>query len=232
MVDLVTVRRFPRFAGLSPDAHAWLSERFRRKSLARGEILFREGEEATRLCLIERGAVKVFRSLESGRELIVGIFRHGDAVGEVALIDGGGYPASAAAHEDASVLLMPRADYLFYLRRFDGAAMALLRDLMLRMRTMQRRVEQLGGGGVEYRLARVLQSLCAAAGSVADGPAEGRLTVPIALTRQHLADMVGARVETVIRIMSRWQREGLVGSDEHGLWVRDRATLEALARVD
>lgn len=74
----------------------------------------------------------------------------------------------------------------------------------------------------------MLQSLCAAAG----GGGDGRLTVPIALTRQHLADMVGARVETVIRIMSRWQKEGLVGSDEHGLWVRDRATLEALVRTD
>ena len=44
--------------------------------------------------------------------------------------------------------------------------------------------------------------------------------------------MVGARVETVIRIMSRWQKEGLIGTDEHGLWVRDRATLEALVHAE
>jgi len=44
--------------------------------------------------------------------------------------------------------------------------------------------------------------------------------------------MVGARVETVIRIMSRWQKEGLIGSDERGLWVRDRATLEALVHSE
>jgi CRP-like cAMP-binding protein len=61
---------------------------------------------------------------------------------------------------------------------------------------------------------------------------EGPLYVPVPLTRQDFADMVGARVETVIRIMSRWQKDGLIGHNEHGLWVRDRATLEALARSE
>jgi hypothetical protein len=32
--------------------------------------------------------------------------------------------------------------------------------------------------------------------------------------------------------MSRWQKDGLVGQDEGGLWVRDRATLEVLARSE
>ena len=109
------------------------------------------------------------------------------------------------------MLLMRREDYFHYLKAFDGAAIALLRDLMMRMRTMQRRMEDLGGGGVEFRLGRVLQTFCAT--SKGDGP----LYIPVPLTRQDFADMVGARVETVIRIMSRWQKEGLIGTDD--LWV-------------
>jgi CRP/FNR family transcriptional regulator, cyclic AMP receptor protein len=225
VIDVETVRKLPRFSGLSPDAHRWLSEKISRKSYKKGEMLFFESEDSTFLYLVERGAVKVFRSLESGRELILGLFRHGDAIGEVALIDGQGYPASAAAHEDSTVLLMRRNDYLYYLKCFDGAAIALLRDLMMRMRTMQRRMEDLGGGGVEYRLGRVLQTLCAAAGKTGEP-----VYVTALLTRQDFADMVGARVETVIRIMSRWQKEGLVGTDERGFWVRDRAALDALVR--
>jgi len=227
VIDVETVRKLPRFSGLAPEAHKWLAERLSRKFYERGKLLFLEGEDSSHLYLIERGAVKIFRSLESGRELILGLFRYGDAIGEVALIDGNGYPASAAAHEDSTVLLMRRDDYLYYLKAFDGAPIALLRDLMMRMRTMQRRMEDFGGGGVEYRLGRVLQSLCSAGGK-ADGP----LYVPVPLTRQDFADMVGARVETVIRIMSRWQKEGLIGSDERGLWVRDRATVDALAHSE
>jgi CRP-like cAMP-binding protein len=151
------------------------------------------------------------------------------AVGEVAVLDGNPYPATAAAQEDTIVLTLPRSDWLHYLRAFDGAAIALVRDLMLRMRTMQRRMEDLGGGGVEYRLGRVLEALCASSPeNAARGDHEGPLVVPVALTRQDLADMVGARVETVIRILSRWQKEGLLGQDERGLWVRDRRTLRAM----
>lgn len=227
MIDVEAVRKLPRFSGLAPGAHKWLSERLSRKFCEKGKFLFLEGEDSTHLYLIERGAVKVFRSLESGRELILGLFRYGDAIGEVALIDGNGYPASAAAHEDSTLLLMRRDDYLYYLKTFDGAAIALLRDLMMRMRTMQRRMEDLGGGGVEFRLGRVLQTLCATASKT-----DARLYAAVPLTRQDFADMVGARVETVIRIMSRWQKDGVLGSDEQGLWVRDRATVEALAHSE
>lgn len=227
MIDPASVRRIPRFSGVSEDAHEWLAAHLARKSVPKGQILFVEGEDSETVYLVERGAVKVFRSLESGRELIIGLFRFGEAVGEVAVIDGQPYPATAAAHEDSVVLTMPRRDYHHYLKAFDGAALALIRDLMLRMRTMQRRMEDLGGGDVEYRLARVLQGFCAACTNT-----EGRLALPVTLTRQDLADMVGARVETVIRIMSRWQKDGLVGSDDKGLWVRDRRTLDGLARSD
>ena len=227
MIDVPTVRRIPRFSGVPAEAHEWLSANLSRRSVPKGQILFVEGEDSETVYLVERGVVKVFRSLESGRELIIGLFRFGEAVGEVAVIDGLPYPATAAAHEEAIVLTMPRSAYLHYLKSFEGAAIALIRDLMLRMRTMQRRMEDLGGGDVEYRIARVLQGFCATCRNT-----EGRLVVPVPLTRQDVADMVGARVETVIRIMSRWQKDGLVGSDERGLWVRDRRALESLARAE
>ncbi len=225
MVDLDIVRRIPRFSGVSRESQQWLAGHLSRRFYEKGQILFVEGDDSEWLYLVERGAVKVFRSLESGRELILGLFRGGDAVGEVAVIDGTAYPASASAQENSSLFVLRREQYLHFLKTVDGAAIALLRDLMLRMRTMQRRMEDLGGGGVEYRLGRVLQTFCTRAVD-----ADGRLHAPVPLTRQDLADMVGARVETVIRIMSRWQKEGIIGTDKDGLWVRDRQTLETLAR--
>lgn len=227
MLDAAAIRRIPRFSGVGPEAHEWLAGHFARRFVPKGQVLFVEGEDSATLFLVERGVIKVFRSLESGRELIFSLFRFGEAVGEVAVLDASPYPASAAAHEDSIVLALPREAWMRYLKDFDGAAIALIRDLMLRMRTMQKRMEDLGGGGVEYRIARVLQALCA---TCRDG--DDPLVLPVPLTRQDLADMVGARVETVIRILSRWQKEGLVGTDERGFWIRDRRTLEQLARAE
>lgn len=227
MVEVAAIRRIPRFSGVAPEAHDWLASTFVRRFVPKGQMVFVEGEDSSTFYLVEQGCVKVFRSLESGRELIISMFRTGEAIGEVAVIDGNPYPASSVAHEDSVLLTMPRDSWMHYLKHFDGAAIALVRDLMMRMRTMQRRMEDLGGGDVEYRIARVLQGFCA---KCPEGQAP--LVLPFPLARQDIADMVGARVETVIRIMSRWQKEGLVGNDERGLWVRDRATLASLARSE
>jgi CRP-like cAMP-binding protein len=203
-------------------AYAWLAEHTAVHSFGRSEILFLEGEQPARLWIVTSGAVKVFRSLESGRELILGLFRFGDAIGEVAVLDATGYPASACAHEPCTMVSMSARDYFEYFRRFDGAALALVRDLSIRMRTMQQRMKDLGGGGVEFRLARVIRALAAV-------HAEDPPVLPATVTRQDLADMVGARVETVIRVMSRWLKEGVLAQERGGLRILDDRALESLA---
>jgi CRP/FNR family transcriptional regulator len=53
--------------------------------------------------------------------------------------------------------------------------------------------------------------------------------VPLRLSRGDLADMVGCRVETTIRVMTRWQREGVVETQREGLVIRDRVLLAEAA---
>jgi CRP/FNR family transcriptional regulator len=59
---------------------------------------------------------------------------------------------------------------------------------------------------------------------------EGTQTViPMPLSRQELADLTGTTIETAIRIMSRWGKEGLVRTEKEGFTVLDRPALEVLA---
>jgi CRP/FNR family transcriptional regulator len=53
--------------------------------------------------------------------------------------------------------------------------------------------------------------------------------IPLVLSRQELADMIGTTIETSIRIMSRWGKEGVVRTDKDGFTIADRAALEAVA---
>jgi CRP-like cAMP-binding protein len=53
--------------------------------------------------------------------------------------------------------------------------------------------------------------------------------LPLALTRQELADLAGTTIETAIRVMSRWGKGDLVVTEPGGFLVRDRAALERLA---
>lgn len=225
MIEPAALDFVPRFGGLGEEARIWVAGRLIRRRWARGTLICHEGDPSDALFIVEEGAVKIVKVLDSGRELILGIFHRGEAFGEVALIDGEGIPANVVAHEDAVCLVLSRADYFELMRRFPEAPLATIRDLTLRMRTLRRRMEDLGGGGVEFRVARVLLTLASRCGE--PNGRGTRITLP--MTRQELADMVGARVETVIRILSKWGRTGwirLVGSD---ITIDDREALEAVA---
>jgi CRP/FNR family transcriptional regulator len=224
MVDPKVIRSNPRFAGLSKNASEWLAHRFSRRMYEKKSPLFFEGEVCDRLLIIERGAIKVFKSLESGRELILNIFRSGESVGEVALIDRDVFPASAVAHEDSSILEL-KADHYFELgTKFPEALFSTIRDLTQRIRAMTQRVQELGSGSVDARLAQLFLSLSRA------GTAQptGFVQVPFYISRQELADMVGVRIETVIRVMSKWQREGVVLTKDNGFEIPSLKDLNAI----
>ncbi len=53
--------------------------------------------------------------------------------------------------------------------------------------------------------------------------------MPLHLSRQDIADQVGTTIETDIRVMSRWQKEGLVETEKNGFLVRDPAALSEIA---
>ena len=57
----------------------------------------------------------------------------------------------------------------------------------------------------------------------------GGTFVAMPLARQELADLTGTTIETTIRIMSRWQKDGVLLTEKDGFVVVDRATLETVA---
>jgi CRP/FNR family transcriptional regulator len=79
---------------------------------------------------------------------------------------------------------------------------------------------------VEYRIAHLLLKLADRIGEKGSGD---EITIPILLSRQDIADLVGTTVETAIRVMSRWRKMGIVTNDKRGILIRDRDTLEDLA---
>jgi CRP-like cAMP-binding protein len=86
-------------------------------------------------------------------------------------------------------------------------------------------VKSLAVDPVEARLAAALVRLADRDG----GKSQEGLILPFHLTRQSLADMTGTTVETTIRIMSRWLRNGLIADDGHHLVLKDLDALQALA---
>jgi CRP/FNR family transcriptional regulator len=101
----------------------------------------------------------------------------------------------------------------------------LMRGMTLRLVELTNRLAELSGTRIEPRFARLFLKLSQEMGR--DG--RGGTFIPLALSRQELADMTGTTVETAIRIMSRWGKQEVVATERDGFVILDRKTLEATA---
>ena len=191
----------------------------------RGHELYAEGGAATALLLVVRGVVKLVRALDSGRDVIIELLGRGDVLGEAALTDDARCDARAVCVHPSTLLVLPREAVLDFIASNPAAIRNLLAVLHASVVRAHQRVEDMAVFGVRQRIARFLIRLADWAGRM-DG---GRVHVPLALSRQELAGLVGTTMETTIRIMSALRREGLVEPARRGVVLPDRAALELVA---
>ncbi len=191
---------------------------------AQGDVVWRTGDLATRFVLLQRGLVKI---LAPGlREPVVAVFGPRETIGDVAVLSGAAYPADAVvASRRATILKVRAAPILEAMPTEPALAMGLNRALIEHSRALQSKVAILSAGEVPQRLASALLHLGERFGDTLD---DDTLIVPVALSRAELAGLVGARVETVIRVASRWQKEGLVMTRDDGFEVPSIAALRAI----
>ncbi|MEK7845388.1 MAG: helix-turn-helix domain-containing protein, partial [Nitrospinota bacterium] len=52
--------------------------------------------------------------------------------------------------------------------------------------------------------------------------------IPISITRQELADMIGTTVETSIRVLSKFKKKGLIVSQRGKIWIKNLSALETI----
>ena len=171
------------------------------------------------------GRVKVFKTTARGSDVILEIFGPGDPVGAVAVYESRPYPASAVALEPTTCVLIPRQAFFSLLETYPTMVRGLLTGLTHRLVELTNRLAELSGGRVEARLARFFLKLAKDMGR----PRPDGIFIPLVLSRQELADMIGTTIETAIRIMSRWGKENLVRTEKDGFVVMDRAALEGMA---
>ncbi len=212
------------FRCLSPPEKSRLAPACRVAVHARGDVLFHEGDRPDDFLFVVLGCVKVVRA-GPGRSAIVAVVGRGDPVGVVAAFESQPYPASAVVLAPTTVLHVPEREFLAAVDKHPELVRQILRVSMRRQFETARRIAEMTGP-VEDRLARVLLGLAERHGRKEGGAVE--LALP--LHRQDLADLAGTTVETAIRVMSRWAKEGVVATRDDGFTLLRPAELEELAR--
>ncbi len=215
----------PLFRKVDPEDRKRIAAVSRALGYQRSEMIFEEGDASDDFFAIVRGRVKVFKTTPAGKDVILEIFGPGDPLGAVAVYEGRPYPASAMALEETTCVLVPRRAFFALLEQHPTLVRGLLLGLTQRLVELTNRIADLTGGRVEPRFARLFLKMAADLGR----PDRNGTFIPMALSRQELADLTGTTIETCIRIMSRWGKQNVVLTEKEGFLLLDRQTLETLA---
>ncbi len=202
---LTAVRTLPVFRGLSAEDQRRIATLASVREYTRGEVVWNEGDAAESLTIVIRGRVKVVRHAEAGA-VILELFGPGEPVGAIAVYNYMPYPASAVCMEPVSMLEIPRREFFELLDRTPEFARAIIREQTKLVVALMRKVEEMRGQRVDVRIAQLFLTLAERMGK----PGAEGIEITLALTRQEVADLVGTTVESAIRVLSRWGREGLL----------------------
>lgn len=211
------LRAFPLFKDARPETLERLSTATHAVSLRQGDALWRRGDEPTHAVLLLRGLVEVTRVTPDGEEVALALFGPRECPGLFAVVDGKIFPAGARCLSEESESLRVERRVLVSALEDDGAVSRAMSGVMGHHNAVLReKVDVLTAGEVPQRLATLFLLLTERFG---DEGQPGELHVPLSLTRRVIARLVGVRVETVIRVLSRWEKERFVETTGEGFLI-------------
>ena len=196
----------------------------RKRPLARGEFLFQAGAPFHAIYAIRSGSVKTFTATEDGQEQVTGFHLPGELVGLDA-ISSDTHNCSARALETTSVCEIPYAQLEDLSTRVPSLQRQLLRVMSREILQDDHMMMLLGRKAADERLAAMLMSISNRFKQRGFSPREFHLS----MSRNDIGNYLGLAVETVSRLFTRFQEEGILETERKHVRILDLARLSALA---
>jgi len=179
----------------------------------RKQIIFYEGNPALGLFCIRSGKVKLYKSNPEGKQQILRILKEGDTIGQSSLFSNQPLQATAEAIEDSEVCFLDKTGFLLILKNNSSVALKLLRGLSQELIQAEGKALDLAYKSARVRFAELLLTFKEAFG-VSE---KGSQRLNISLSREELAQTVGTTVETLVRLLSEFRKDGLIEVDKRNI---------------
>jgi CRP-like cAMP-binding protein len=211
------------FEPLSKQEIVRLNDRLPDQHLEKNEIFYGPEDRTERLFLLQKGKVRIFRTVPDGREFTLAVVESGTVFGEMALTGQQMEGAYAQAMEPSQVSTMLRADLERLVVEKPEVGLRIMRVLSERLRRQETRLEDASMKDVHARLAGIIVLLVESEG-VKTGSG---FRIPAHYTHERLGTMIGANRVAVTRAFGLLQDEGVVELRRRLIHVTD---IEALRR--
>jgi CRP/FNR family transcriptional regulator, cyclic AMP receptor protein len=210
------------FHDLAFDQLALLSASLRHRRYPAATTIIRAGQPGEGMYVVLAGTVKVQVEQADGDNVILAILGAGQIVGEMSLADSLSCSATVVTLEESRLLWIDRARFQGYLQSIPGLQRNVIQLLSTRLRLANAQIQALATLDTASRVARQIMAFAQEYGQrVADST-----LIPIRLTQDDLADLVGASRVHVNRVLTDYKRRGVLSVDQrHYITVHNIAEL-------
>ena len=212
--------RFPSLAALDPAARDALLHQSRVIHLPAGETVYAPGQEPQHLILVISGTVRVQQTSAAGREIVLYRVHAGEScvMTTTCLLSHAAYTAEAVTESAATAVAIPRALIDRLLAESPVFRSFVFESYAQRITELFAVIEDIAFGRMDLRLTQRLNELAK------DGIVHA--------THAQLAAELGTAREVVSRLLSEFQRRGLISTSRGAVTILDPQAFSRLAHVE
>lgn len=168
------------------------------------QIIYSEGNRPSRLYYILKGKVKVIKTNDDAKDLVVGLYNEGDFLGYTALFEGGNYTDSAEAIEDTELAIIPKEDFESLLNKDLPLLKKFTKLLAKNVAEQEDLLLSMAYNSLRKKVADALISLA----KKYKKPEDDHFSIDI--SRDNLASIAGTATESLIRTLSDFKADNLI----------------------
>ncbi len=195
------------------------------KRAEEGATVFSEGMPADQFYLLLDGYIRVVKSTPGGEHIIAMHIAPGQLFGIAPALGRDTYPATAIAAAETVSLSWPVRVWSDFTSKYEGFATETYKVVGERMGELHSQLMELATQAVEQRLAAALLRMANQSGR----KVENGIEIAFPVTRQNISDMTGTTLHTVSRLLSAWQKQGILESTRRHIVVTDAHRLVLLS---
>lgn len=217
------VREFSSLKALTKDELLKLSDCKTSHTIKKGAVIFEEGENVNGIYCIKDGICKLTKLSANGKDHIVKLVTKGELLGQRSMISDEPVNLSAIALEDMQVCFIPKSEVMGYFDKNNQFSMNVMKTICGDLKEADELMVKLAQKTVKERLAETLLYLHHTFGENEDK------SLKIQLSRDELASMIGTATESCIRLLSDFNKLGLIELTGKKIVLKDFTLLKKLA---
>jgi CRP-like cAMP-binding protein len=218
----VRSQHFALFSDISSQDRSQIVAAARERMFSRGQIIHIEGDDMRQVVLLTSGYAKMVQCGQNGSAVILRLCGPGELVGTLGVTMQARYRSTPQAIASSTALVWERDVFESLSKRFPSLRLNVAYILYKQLEDMEDRFREISTERVAPRLGRQIFRLVEQVGIPSNS------SVQINLTREELAQLIGTSLFTVSRLLSEWDRQGIVTTRREGFSVDN---LKALAEL-